>query len=197
MIPHFKNWLTEGFLDGWNINGVGSYYMGTPLAISCSYQNAPLGYYTGTPTTQGFSLRCEQTGPLFLPPGSNNTTTGASVTAAAYDPHLWYAFNTNSFSMPAPSSLGIGNEQPILTYGPGFENLDLSIFKQFRLGRETRNLEFRAEAYNSFNHFNPGNPSTSIQWNYLTGAITSSNTGLITGQNGSPRVMDLSLRLRF
>ena len=37
--------------------------------------------------------------------------------------------------------------------------MDASLFKRFRV-TETRNLEFRVEAQNLFNHVNLGNPNT-------------------------------------
>ena len=37
--------------------------------------------------------------------------------------------------------------------GPGVNNFDLSLFKNFQLGRnEERRLQFRLETYNAFNH---------------------------------------------
>src|SRR5438067_9729051 len=53
-----------------------------------------------------------------------------------------YPFARSSFVLPGPTSLGIGSTPPTLTYGPGFENWDLSLYKEFRLGSETRVLQF-------------------------------------------------------
>jgi hypothetical protein len=75
------------------------------------------------------------------------------------DPRLWDAFNPASFTLPSVNSLGIGNTPPTLTYGPGVANADLSLYKQFRI-RERATLEFRFQAFNALNHFNPGNPTT-------------------------------------
>jgi hypothetical protein len=52
-------------------------------------------------------------------------------------------------------------------------------------------------AYNIINHFNPGNPNTSLTYNYNTGAQTNTAFGTITTQSGNPRRITLSLRLRF
>ena len=100
---------------------------------------------------------------------------------------------TGSLSLPPANSLGIGNTPPTLTYGPGFLNWDLSLYKEFSLGRErTRALQFRMETFNTFNHFNPGNPNTSLTYNFQTGAQTNANFGAITTAQNPSRRMVLS-----
>ena len=188
-----KNFLTRGFADGWHLNGVVAVFAGTPMTIGCAAQSAPIGWPNGTPSA-GIPLRCEMTGSLWLPAGTKPPSTT--------DSRLWYPFNAASFSLPPGTTLGLGNTPPTLTYGPGFENLDLSIFKQFRIGKESssraeRVLEFRAEAFNALNHFNPGNPNTSLTLNYATGANTNANFGSITTAQNPARHTSLSLRIRF
>lgn len=203
----WKNSVTSAVLDGWNISGVAAFFMGTPLTIGCSYTAAPgtgslLGWPNGTPTG-GIPQRCQMTGPLFLPDGSAppvvNTATGQKA-----DPSLWYPFNPASFTAPPLNSLGFGNTPPTLTYGPGFENFDISFYKDFQLGKErSRILEFRADTFNTLNHFNPGSPNTSLTIpinasTYAAGTYTNANTfGMITSAQNNARRMSLSLRLRF
>jgi hypothetical protein len=124
----WKNKFTEIVSDGWNVEGILTYYFGTPMTIGCSANGAPIGYWTGTPSTGGLPFRCEMTGPLWLPSGSTPASVGSTAPS-----NLWYNFNPASFSLPPVNSLGIGNTPPTLTYGPGVENVDLSVFKQFRL----------------------------------------------------------------
>jgi hypothetical protein len=182
-------------LGGWKINGVGSIFFGTPLTIGCTSVGVPgnLGnYWTGTPTG-GVPFRCQMTGDLWLPGDATPKSVGSTA-----DSRLWYPFAAANFSLPPANSLGIGNTPPALTYGPGFVNWDLSLYKEFRLGHErTRALQFRMETFNTFNHFNPGNPNTSLTYNFQTGAQTNANFGAITtAQNPSRRIV-LSLRVRF
>ncbi len=66
----WKNKFTEIVSDGWNVEGILTYYFGTPMTIGCSANGAPIGYWTGTPSTGGLPFRCEMTGPLWLPSGS-------------------------------------------------------------------------------------------------------------------------------
>jgi hypothetical protein len=168
----WQNTFTKEALDGWHIAGQGTFYSGQPLTIACSAINAPAGYWTGTPTG-GLPFRCEQNGPLFLSSGATPSSVGSNA-----DPHLWYNFNPGSFALPPADSLGIGNTPPTLTYGPGVESLDITVYKEFSLG-EHRNLSVGAQAYNAFNHFNPGAPNNLLALNFNTGVNTNNAFGTI------------------
>lgn len=112
------------------------------------------------------------------------------------DQRLYYPLNAASFSLPPIDSLGFGNTPPTLTYGPGMENLDLSLSKNFKVA-ERKTLEFRAEAFNTFNHFNPSNPNAGLTFNFGTGVQTNANFGQITGAQHAARRMAMSLKFRF
>jgi hypothetical protein len=64
-------------------------------------------------------------------------------------PDEW--FDTSVFSLPP--SFTFGNAPRNAVIGPGFINFDLSLQKDFALS-ESVNLQWRAEAYNLFNHPN-------------------------------------------
>jgi len=102
-------------------------------------------------------------------------------------------FNTCAFQNPAEGSLG--NVGLNTLEGPGDKNVDFSLVKTIPLG-ESRHIEFRAEAFNIFNHPNfqfaaPG-PQNSINstvmgtatFGYLTGALP-------------PRELQLALKLYY
>jgi hypothetical protein len=93
-------------------------------------------------------------------------------------------FNTSAFVQSAPFTAGTAPRFSF--YGPGIENWDTSLMRNFPI-RERFRLEFRGEFYNSFNHPNFKNPNTT------PGNI---NYGRITSANG-PRNMELALRLFF
>ncbi len=150
----WSNAFTKQALDGWNIDGILTFYYGNPLTIACSAVGAPIGYWTGTPTG-GIPFRCQQNGPVFTSTGSTGI--------------LNYNLNGASFARPPANSLGIGNTPPTLFYGPGVENVDLSVYKEFRVWGEHRILTVKFEAFNALNHFNPGNPNTSLAINFATG----------------------------
>jgi hypothetical protein len=105
-----------------------------------------------------------------------------------------------SLVLPDKNSFGLGNTPLTLLFGPGFENADISVSKTITLGKETRTLEFRAEAFNTLNHFNPSNPTggnSTVTYNFVTNAQTNANLGTITSAQNTARHMALSLRFRF
>ncbi len=57
-----------------------------------------------------------------------------------------------------------------MTYGPGVQNVDLSVHKEWHIVSERNVLQLRFQAFNSFNHFNPQNPNMSLTLNYAGGA---------------------------
>ncbi len=94
-------------------------------------------------------------------------------------------FNTSVFSDPAPYTFGNGGRN--ILPGPGDAFFDLGIHRQFGLG-ETRNLEFRAEIFNLFNHPNWGIPGNNKDFGPYFGKI---NTV------GSPRRIQLAIRFNL
>ncbi|HEY3840515.1 MAG TPA: hypothetical protein VGL72_28280, partial [Bryobacteraceae bacterium] len=192
----WKNKFTELALDGWHFNGVTKLMSGNPLTVTCTANSPPIGYWTGTPIGSaqgtGIPFRCEMLSPNpFLPSGS-------PIPATAPKGNLYYPLNAGNFALPPANSLGIGNTPPTIFMGPGFENFDFSLLKDMRLGKEgSRTLEFRAEAYNVLNHFNPGNPNTTLNLNYSNGANTNANFGSITAAVGQARHLALAMKFRF
>ncbi len=182
-------------LDGWNFNGSGSIFAGTLMNIDCAAQSIPanLGnYWTGMPTGAP-ALRCQMTGPLWLPAGATPASVGATA-----DARRWYPFDASHFVLPPANSFGIGNTPPTMTAGPGMWNMDLSVNKEFPLGKDNvRRIQVRFESFNTLNHFNPGNPSTSLTYNFTTNAITNSGFGTITSNQNKPRILAGSLRFSF
>jgi hypothetical protein len=189
----WNNKAVDFVTGGWNVEGILTFYYGTALTIGCSANGAPIGYWTGTPTG-GIPFRCQQVGPLW---NSSQTPTAAAP--------LWYDFNVSGFQLPPVNSLGIGNTPPTLTYGPGVENVDLSLFKQFHVWGENKLLELRFQAFNALNHFNPGNPNTTLALNCNAvggvcqpgGANTNAAFGTITTAALPARHGVISLRFTF
>lgn len=184
----WSNAITKQALDGWRFSGNGAIFYGTPFTIGCAAQGAPAGYWTGTPTG-GIPFRCQMGNNMWLPAGQ--------YPSAREDPKLQFPFNAANFTLPAADSLGIGNTPPVLLFGPGAVNFDLSLSKDFRLTEDGKSLEFRAESFNTFNHFNPANPNASLTYNFNTGAQTNASFGVISGAQVQARRVILSLRFKF
>ena len=94
-------------------------------------------------------------------------------------------FNIADFRVPAPFT--IGNAGRNILRGPGIANVDLSIFKNFKLS-ERMSLQFRAEAFNAFNHTQFNNPNNNIELLTQGGRIFSAK---------DPRIGQFALKLYF
>ena len=83
-----------------------------------------------------------------------------------------------------------GNSGRNIIRGPGINNVDLSVFKHFKFG-EQRELEFRSEFFNAFNHTQfviSGNSSTAFGFTDKFGQVT---------QARDPRIIQFALKLSF
>ena len=74
-------------------------------------------------------------------------------------PHADRWFNTAAFAFPAPGTFG--NAGRNILEGPGYQNVNASLVKNTAL-TERFNLQFRAEAFNLFNH-----PNLNLPDNFL------------------------------
>jgi hypothetical protein len=93
--------------------------------------------------------------------------------------------NPSAFAYPAAGALGSEPNRSI--QGPGFWNVDAALAKVLAVAG-TRTIEFRVEAFNLFNNFNWGNPTTNLD---------SSTFGKITSQLGDPRIMQFAVKYGF
>jgi hypothetical protein len=90
---------------------------------------------------------------------------------------------------PVPGLPSFGNAQRDSIIGPKWFDSDLSVVKNVLIGEEFR-VEFRAEAFNVFNHPNLGNPNSCVDC-FGAGTITS------LANNAIMRRMQLGLRFDF
>jgi hypothetical protein len=97
-------------------------------------------------------------------------------------PERW--FNTAAFVFPSPGTFG--NAGRNILDGPGYQNVNASIIKNTRLS-ERFNLQFRAEAFNLFNH-----PNFNLPDNFLG----SPAFGQITSAR-EPRHIQFGFKLLF
>ncbi|WP_446743551.1 carboxypeptidase regulatory-like domain-containing protein [Silvibacterium acidisoli] len=100
-------------------------------------------------------------------------------------PHTFSGWFNKADYQFAPAGRG-GDSRPDSILGPGYENWDLSLYRTVKF-KESVNLQFRAESYNSFNHTNFTSVAT---------VFGQSNFGVVTG-TGTPRVLQLGAKLNF
>ncbi|HEY2469163.1 MAG TPA: TonB-dependent receptor [Terracidiphilus sp.] len=92
-----------------------------------------------------------------------------------------------AFGVPAPNTFGTESNGAVR--GPGYRNLDLSMFKDFHTWRE-QTVGFRFDAFNAFNIVSYGNPDT---------GINDSNFGNVSlqGVRSTERHLQFSLKYNF
>ncbi len=109
------------------------------------------------------------------------------------------ATNTGAFSIPSTVRQGTEGRNDIP--GFGLTQVDLSIGRKFPL-TERINLQFRADAFNLFNHPNFSNPAAFIEFGptqLVSGSMLNHGLGGLSPlfQEGGPRSLQLSMKLNF
>jgi outer membrane receptor protein involved in Fe transport len=140
--------VTGAVLGGWQVNGIITRASGVPFTPTVSQDRAG----TARPNSQWPDRLCD--GQLDNPTADR-----------------W--FDASCFAVPAPGTFG--NAGRNILVGPGFTNVDLSVFKSFRLLMDHR-LQFRLEVFNLFNHVNLGQPNATIDAPLTVGRISTTAT---------------------
>ena len=169
----------EGFagkvLGGWQVSGIGSYYTGLPFTIaSSSYDTAGIGFIPAIVAGGRPRLLCD--------PNDNAPHTVDQWFNGACFAKQTPAGATGILNVPGDASRGEVN-------GPPTARMDFTLSKYFRF-TESTSIQFRAEAFNVFNHTNFRNLSTSraITNEALFGSVTSFR---------DPRVLQFGLKFLF
>lgn len=170
--PHrIENRALNAVAGGWQMNGLVSVHTGAPFTLrATSIVNAG----PGGPLRPNPNPGVNPYGPTCLTPfaGSNAVN--------------W--FNPCAFVNPVNSFGTVGRNSLV---GPGFFNLDYSLFKQFQI-REWARLQFRSEFFNIFNHPNLGLPNASI-----ANPSGNAQAGQINSTIGNPRQIQFAVKLLF
>jgi hypothetical protein len=189
-LPFFRNpGISHTLLGGWEWSGITSYQSGSPFEVVTSNDNAGVG--NGTYGSISYP-------DIIGNPNSNIPPTPPATVGSP--PNGPFMYNPNVFV--APQGLTFGDVGRNFLTNPHTTNFDMALFKHFPI-YESVGLEFRAEAFNVFNH---------TQFGYLGGAAgsaggvsaISSFTNTI-GTSGflepfgahNPRILQLGLKLLF
>lgn len=95
-------------------------------------------------------------------------------------------FNQTAFVAPSATSFQVGNEMRGVVNGPGFNKLDMGIFRTFKL-YHGYTFTLRGEGFNVMNHTNWGTVGTSA---------TSSTFGQVTATR-DPRILQVAGKFNF
>lgn len=147
-------------LGGWQVSGIVSVNSGFPFNITIPFDNANIGTGGQRPTLIG---------PL-IPSGFQQT------------PNHW--FNTSALTV-IPYTFGDLGRNALRQ--DGYKDFDFAVERQFRI-KESKELQFRAEFFNIFNHPNFAAPDSSF---------SSPTFGQVLGMDGSPRDIQFSLKFIF
>jgi hypothetical protein len=197
--------ILKTFLDKWQLSGITTYATGTPFSVingggsngAGSSDNAGVGDGLGIGSYADVIGKAH-VGKPFVPQGANNV-----------GPLL---LNPGAFA--APRGLTFGNSGRNYLTNPSRINFNMSLFKHFRPLGERLDIEFRAEAYNVFNHTqfritdpaNPGNTGNNVINCYgsQTDLYSAGASGCLAGNSflhpvdaHDPRILQFGLKGSF
>ncbi|HKE30580.1 MAG TPA: carboxypeptidase regulatory-like domain-containing protein, partial [Candidatus Angelobacter sp.] len=157
-LPFFTgSGLKHTLLGGWQWSGITTVSTGSPFNVlnGVFSDNAGVGNNIGAGSFPDVI-------------GDTHTNIPNVAPQPGFGPFL---FNPGAFA--APRGLTFGNAGRNFLRNPNRTNFDMALFKHFKI-RESMGLEFRAEAFNIFNH---------TQWGYFGGDAGSaaSNTATLNG----------------
>jgi hypothetical protein len=158
--------VARHLLGGWQTTGIWTLETGRPFTVGLQSDIANVG-------ARGNFQRANLVGDPF-PDGWTKT----------YGPGGLY-FNPAAFANPPLYTFGNLGRNSLR--GPGFKNFDIGIFKNFTVSERVR-IQYRAEAFNAFNHVNFSNPGATL------GTPT---FGRSTGTQNPQRSIQMGLKLYF
>ncbi len=158
-LPKDSNAWMRAWFGEWQASGNFTAQSGAPFTVNISSDQANIG-----------------SGPAQRPNASGDPNHGPKTVQE------W--FDTSVFSLPALYTFGNAPRNAVI--GPGLEQFDLAIQKDIPL-RESIRLQFRAEAYNLFNHPNFNLPNRV--------AFTPNFASISSAQDS--RQLQLALKLAF
>jgi hypothetical protein len=211
-----KGALTS-LVNGWGISGLTALQSGQPYNVY-DYSGAVSGLYNSTTVNIADPLIGFTPG-LTIPQIKLQGTTGIDITKPMFDGSKLYIPTVQPGTFGVPGCATVNGSQACDIYeslfssngrntfrGPFQSRFDMAITKRTKLG-ENHNLDFRAEAFNIFNHpdFDVPSASTSLLNYTRSGNVLKvvgyrtppASLGLIQQTLGGPRVLQVSMHLNF
>jgi len=183
LLRNSSNKLLKSTVGGWQVSGIVAMQTGTPIHISeGGIQNCAQGV-NNDPVKCAGSLAGTGNISSIIPNADNRPNVAGGV---HYPKTVQSWFSSSAFS---PTVAGTWGNLPFNSVrGPGRQNWNLALFKQFVFS-ETRGskLEFRAEFFNAFNH---------TEFNNVSNTFTNGDFGAVTSAH-DPREIQLGLKLYF
>jgi Carboxypeptidase regulatory-like domain len=158
--------------EGWALSGITRFGTGLPVTLYNNTDSSLLGSIPNGINNNGVDT-------LQVSPGNLAINTNPRDGRAAFDTAL--------FSLPTIGEMG--NVPRRFFYGPGLANFDMALHKVLTL-TESKSLEFRAEAFNVFNHAQFFGAAA------VNGNISSSSFGNVVSAD-APRQMQVAMKFNF
>jgi len=171
--------IADKIVNGWELTAISSWNTGFPFTIFSGYDNS----FSSMGADRADLYSISNVGKAVL-------STGRSHTAEINE---W--FNINDFQ---PNAIGtFGDTGKNVLRGPRYFDADLAMIKTTNLEGKA-SLELRAEAYNTFNNVNFGNPDnilTDTGFGQITGLAGSSSSN--TYGTAQPRILQFGAKVSF
>jgi len=177
--------LLHTIAGGWEWSGLTSWQTGTPFSVSDGLFNAGVGNGTGA-------------GSYLDLVGNPHSLSGVNQNVEGVQGPLLF----DPAAFVAPQGLTFGTAQRNVLNNPSHTNFDMGLFKHFPI-RERVNIEFRAEAFNVFNHtqWSGVNSGTSCFGgpNFSAGdpGCLANNNFLRPSGAHNPRILQLGMKFIF
>ena len=182
-IPWDRPFLGNAFLrkvtEGWSIAGITSFQSGNPFTLYSNNNSSELDNYLDRPDV----ISKVQ---IYHNPRAVQTLSGS---CGGGTPGHYY-FNPADLDCANVPLFSHGDMGRNVLRGPGINNWDLSIIKDFKF-TETKSLEFRSEFFNAFNHVQFYSPTLQTGTEGGSGQF-----GQITTDRGA-RIIQFALKVYF
>jgi len=157
--------VTQLLAGGWQLNSIDTFQTGTPFTVTMLTNTLNSGGGVQWP---------------------NRIASGSIA-----DQTINHWFDPTAFV--APGNYIYGNEGRNILVGPGTEQFDISVFKNFAFGGEkVHRVQFRAEAFNAFNRPQFNNPNAQIGFAGVAQITSAGNPPLF---QRTSREVQLALKL--
>jgi len=176
------NRAADMIIGGWQLSSTFNWAGGLPFTVNYNEAgtNLPGGFFNFPSYSGSAKMKTSLSGFQAKSGGTGQRTYYTKQTG-----NLLTDPGTGIFKNPGLDT--IGNVGRNTYFGPSFFNADLSIAKTVTI-HENIATKFRMDAFNGFNHINPGNPGGNIE---SDGTITGGAPGAL------PRQLEFSLRVQF
>jgi hypothetical protein len=172
--------FTRAMIGGWQANVIFSAQSGMPINVGITDDRANVG-----------GIGTQRPNYVHAPKSTCSRSSYTSHTNVS-------CLDVTAYSLPALYTFGNVHRNDIA--GPGQINTNFSMFKNFPLF-ERFSAQFRAEAFNLFNHPNPSNPSSTLPTANSAGGFTlvpgTTTFGTVTSAQNSGRVLQLAGKINF